>query len=157
MDSGEPRNHVLEGRSGKGHFGASPGNIRRAIDILNLIRQVAAAMRPSPPVLWQLVNHRRTEPRINIRQEKKLGDNRTCGYGDTFAAVQTDRLTGGQTRSSLLAVRTVRVCRCKCDEHMYSRAFQLGQKSFDSIRFSLPNRFFDSIRFGNLTNLPLVH
>ena len=27
-----------------------------------------------------------------------------------------------------------------------TRAFQFGQKSFDSIRFSLPNRFFYSIR-----------
>jgi len=37
-----------------------------------------------------------------------------------------------------------------------ARACQFGQKSFDSIRFSLTNRFF-SIRFGNLINLPLVH
>jgi len=154
VDSGELRNHVLEGRSGKGHFGASSGNIRRAIDILNLIRQVAAAMRPSPPVLWQLVNHRRTEPRINIRQEKNL-----VIIGRVVPEIRSRpyRRTGGQTRSSLLAVRTVRVCRCKCDGHVYSRAFQLGQKSFDSIRFSLPNRFLDSIQFGNLINLPLVH
>ena len=33
-------------------------------------------------------------------------------------------------------------------EAVTDRAFQFGQKSFDSIRFSLPNRFFrfDSIR-----------
>ena len=39
------------------------------------------------------------------------------------------------------------------------RAFQFGQKSFDSIRFDFRYRidFFDSIRFGNLINLPLVH
>ena len=39
------------------------------------------------------------------------------------------------------------------------RAFQFGQKSFDSIRFNSRYRidFFDSILFGNLINLPLVH
>ena len=33
---------------------------------------------------------------------------------------------------------------------VHGRTFQFGQKSFDSIRFSLPNRFF---RFGNLINI----
>ena len=36
----------------------------------------------------------------------------------------------------------------KSEDEAEARAFQFGQKSFDSIRFSLPNRFFrfDSIR-----------
>ena len=40
-----------------------------------------------------------------------------------------------------------------------SRAFQFGQKRFDSIRSDFHYRidFFDSIGFGNLINLPLVH
>ena len=40
-----------------------------------------------------------------------------------------------------------------------TRAFQFGQKSFDSIRFDSRYRidFFDSIRFANLINLPLLH
>ena len=39
------------------------------------------------------------------------------------------------------------------------RAFQFGQKSFDSIRFDSHYRidFFDSIRFANLINFPLLH
>ena len=39
------------------------------------------------------------------------------------------------------------------------RAFQFGQKSFDSIRFDSRYRidFFDSIRFASLINLPLLH
>ena len=42
--------------------------------------------------------------------------------------------------------------------HLQARAFQFGQKSFDSIRFDSRYRidFFDSIRFANLINLPLL-
>ena len=39
------------------------------------------------------------------------------------------------------------------------RAFQFGQKSFDSMPFDSRYQidFLDSIRFGNLINLSLVH
>jgi len=63
-----------------------------------------------------------------------------------------------QQRSSFDTLQTLPCLHAMDAAHtaLPARAFQFGQKSFDSIRFSLTNRFF-SIRFGNLINLPLVH